>query len=90
MFIKENSLESFANSKDFSRSKTRVLTKEIADKYLVKPYFDLIDFTSIEDAAGERLSEYRGDLLLDGLTSLSDSAAESLSKLQGGGFSFPA
>ena len=60
-----------------------VLTKEIAEEFLVDP-MDLSEFTAIDDDAAESLSKYSGEYLyLKGLTSLSDAAAESLSKYEG-------
>ena len=59
-----------------------VLTKEIAEQFLEDEYaVGLNQFTSIEDAAAERLSKFEGEnLYLNGLTELSDAAAVSLSK----------
>ena len=58
-----------------------VLTKEMAERFLADPDdVDLKVFTTIEDAAAEILSKYKGRLYLSGLTSLSDAAAESLGR----------
>ena len=71
----------------------KVLTMEIVEGYLensyllpLSPFPNFEEFTAIEDAAAERLSEHvsrRRRLMLTGLTSLSDAAAESLSKYEG-------
>ena len=57
------------------------LTKGIAgqcraDRWSVK----LTEFTELDDDATESLSNIKGQLGLEGLTSLSDAAAESLNK----------
>ncbi len=65
-------------------SDEKVLTKEIAEQFLADDEsVDLSEFTAIEDAAAESLSEYEDGLGLSGLTELSDAAAESLGKHEG-------
>ena len=66
-------------------SEKKVITKEIAEKFLADPIplDSLTEFSSIEDTAAESLSKHEGYLQLNGLTELSDAAAESLSKHQG-------
>ena len=62
----------------------KVLTKEIAEQFLAdEDSVNLGEFTAIEDAAAESLSNYEGDVALSGLSQLSDSAAVSLSKHKG-------
>ena len=43
----------------------KVLTKEIAEEFLVDP-MDLSEFTAIDDAATESLSKFKGELNLPG------------------------
>jgi hypothetical protein len=58
----------------------KILTKEIAEQFLENVNsVDLSEFAAIENAAAASLSDCRGDLYLNGLTSLSDLAAASLS-----------
>jgi len=60
------------------------LTKEIAEQFLADDdSVEMIEFTTISDAAAESLGKHEGRLWLIGLTSLSDAAAESLSKYRG-------
>ena len=71
----------------------KLLTKEIAEQFLVRGVFSMsYQFTAIEDAAAESLLKRKGrwwgffsppELDLNGLTELSDAAAESLSKYKG-------
>ena len=62
-------------------SEEKVLTKEIAEQFLADAKsVELSLFTTIEDAAAENLSKYKGRLYLNGLSEISDSAADSLSK----------
>ena len=66
-------------------SKAKILTKQIAERFLKdEDSVDLQRFTSIEDAAAQALAQHRGgDLDLDGLTSLSDAAAQALAQYEG-------
>ena len=62
-----------------------IITENIAERFLKdNDSVDLQPFTSIDDAAAESLSKYKGVLWLDGLTELSDAAFETLSKHDGG------
>lgn len=62
----------------------KVLTKIIAERFLEQDgSVDTSEFTAIEDAAAQVLSEYSGDLDLQSLTSLSDNAARALGKRKG-------
>ncbi|MDA7532383.1 hypothetical protein OAK70_02420 [Akkermansiaceae bacterium] len=62
-----------------------IITENIAEQFLKdNDSVDLQPFTSIDDAAAESLSKYKGVLWLDGLTELSDAAFETLSKHDGG------
>ena len=57
------------------------LTKEIAEQCLADRWsVKLTEFTKLDDDAAESLSNIKGQLGLEGLTSLSDAAAESLNK----------
>ena len=69
-------------------NQVKVLTLELAKRFL-KDGFNIDEFTQIEDAAAEALAKHKGELNLDGLTSLSDSPghialAEKLAKQEGG------
>ena len=65
-------------------SDEKVLTKEIAEQFLVDvDSVDLTGFTAIKDDAAEILSGHAGDLSLLGLRTLSDPAVENLSKHKG-------
>ena len=65
-------------------SKAKILTKQIAAKFLKKPVsVDLRQFTSIEDTAAKALALHKGKLHLFGLTSLSDAASKALASHQG-------
>lgn len=56
----------------------KVLTKEIAEQFLKDPKsVELSLFTTIEDAAAENLSKYKGSLYLTGLSEISDIATYS-------------
>ena len=63
---------------------SKVLTKEIAEKFLEdSESVDLYHFTHIDDAAAESLSNYEGDLNLCGLTELNDVAARFMAGRKG-------
>ena len=65
-------------------SKNRILTKKIAEKFLLEKLDSADSFTHLEDAAAEILARHEGSLWLSNLTSLSDAAAKALSKHKGG------
>jgi len=71
---------------------SKILTLEIAQKFL-NPNFlrqlfgsgvNLMEYTSMDDAAAQALAQHKGYLYLSGLTSLSDAAAQALAQHQGG------
>ena len=67
-----------------SKPPRRLLTAEIAKKYVDNPFsVDTGQFTSIEDAAAEALGEHQGPLGLGGLRQLSDTQAKALGKYEG-------
>ena len=54
-------------------SDEKVLTKEIAEQFLVDEYsVDLCEFTAIDDDAAKSLSKHQGSLYLFGLRSGND------------------
>ena len=59
-------------------SKSKILTKAIAEQYLKNRSVSLSLFTSIEDAAAQALAKHRGYLSLGGLESLNDTTAQAL------------
>ena len=61
----------------------KILTEEIAEKFLSSPDYNLNSYGKIDDKAAEMLSGSSGNLVLNGLSVLSDEAAEHLSKHQG-------
>ena len=62
----------------------KLLTKEIAEKFLMKEDIALHEYTSIEDSAAELLSKQVKDAFFSlEIKELSQTAAESLSKFQG-------
>lgn len=62
----------------------KILTKEIAEKFVADPEsVRLDDFTSLDDDAARALARYKGWLKLDSLTTLSDEAAHALAEHRG-------
>ena len=61
----------------------KILTVEIAEKFLSSPDYNLNSYGKIDDKAAEMLSGSSGNLVLNGLSEISDVAAEHLSKHQG-------
>ncbi len=55
----------------------KVLTKEIAAKFIKGDRLNLTRFTTIENDAAKMLSKHKGALKLNGLTELGDAAATS-------------
>lgn len=65
-------------------SETKILTKEIAEKFLKGQEAEtLSSFTLVEDAAAQALAQHEGRLWLNGLTSLSERAAQALADHEG-------
>ena len=64
----------------------KVLTKEIAEQFLIRERsVDLDEFSTLDDEASAVLSTYSGDALsFDGLTELSETSARNLSRYAGG------
>jgi len=63
---------------------SKILTLEIAQKFLKNPHGVSLDFfTSIDEVAAQALAEYNRWLSLTGLTSLSDAAAQALARHKG-------
>jgi len=71
---------------------SKMLTLEIAQKFLNRNFLkqlfgggeNLMEYTSMDDAAAQALAQHEGDLGLSGLTSLSDAAAQALAQHKGG------
>ena len=61
----------------------KILTKEIAQRYLEEEDIDLEGFATIKDAAASLFAKYNGHLDLRGLETLSDSAAAALANHKG-------
>lgn len=60
----------------------KLLSKEIAEKFLMTEDIALHEYTSVEDSAAESLSKHRGGLSIDTSFEMSDTARESLSNYQ--------
>ena len=58
--------------------KQNILTKEIVEQFAAGKIDSLNEYTSINAAAAKSLTSFRGNLYLNGLTSLTDEAAKSL------------
>jgi len=70
---------------------SKILTLEIAQKFLNRNFLkqlfgggeNLMEYTSLDDAAAQALAQHDGYLDLGGLTSLSDAAAQALAQHKG-------
>lgn len=63
----------------------KLLTRKEAERFVADPEsVNLIEYTSLEDDAAAVLCEHKGDLELDGVTSLSPSVARILAQFEGG------
>jgi len=76
------------NESEDSVTEGKCLTREEAQRFVADPEsVNLGEYASIEDDAATVLCEHKGDLELDGVTSLSPSAARILAQFDGGALS---